>query len=227
MLKLIFKIIHVLISLPVTISLNLKCFPLCQAVRLPVIVDYRTITHGLYKGCIVLPANAKLGLIKIGWGTGSYGSHCNLNSYILFFGKGRLVFAGKAQFAKGVTLRCDNGGMLRFGNNFRANQNFSCFSNTEVFLGDDILAGWNVHIRDSDGHEIVGVDGHITNSNKAINIGNHVWLASHCDVLKGSQIPDGCVVGWRSLVTKKFDEKNCIIAGVPAKVVRQNINWRV
>lgn len=137
-----------------------------------------------------------------------------------------MIFTGKAQFAKGVTLRSDNGGTLRFGDNFRANQNFSCFSNTEVFFGDDVVTGWNVNVRDSDGHEIISANGYITNSNKAISVGSHVWLASHCDILKGSRIPDGCIVGWRSLVTKKFDEKNCIIAGVPAKVMRLNINWQ-
>lgn len=44
-------------------------------------------------------------------------------------------------------------------------------------------------------------------------IGNHVWIASHVDILKGCFVPDGCVLGFKSLVTSKFNDENCIIAG--------------
>ena len=43
--------------------------------------------------------------------------------------------------------------------------------------------------------------------------------------LKCAIIPNDCVVGTGAVVTKKFDKSNCVIAGVPAKVVKENISW--
>lgn len=41
----------------------------------------------------------------------------------------------------------------------------------------------------------------------------------------GSVIPDNSVVGTNALVTKHFEEKNILIAGSPAKIVKKNIKW--
>lgn len=73
-----YKIIHFLLSLPSSIYFNLKVFSLKTAIRLPVIVDYRTMMHGLYKGCFVLDFTCKkTGCVKLGWGNGSLGNSCN------------------------------------------------------------------------------------------------------------------------------------------------------
>ncbi|RGM68374.1 acyltransferase [Phocaeicola vulgatus] len=223
------KIIHFLISLPISIWINFKVFPFRTAILLHIIIDYRTSIygHGLQKGSIILPAKFNFGLIKIGWGNGSLGNPHNKRNYIIISGKGKLIFNGKTQFAMGVTLRSDNDGVIQFGQNFRANQNFTCFSNTEINFGDNVLIGWNVNIRDSDGHKILNANGEITNLNNSINIGNHVWISSYCDILKGSSIPDNCIVGFRALVTKRFNECNSIIAGSPARIIKQNIKWEV
>lgn len=219
------KIIHLLTSLPITIWFNFKVFPINQALSLPILIDYRTKIKGINKGCIHIPPHTPFATIKYGWGEGSAGNHCNKRNHILFFGKGRIFFAGKAQFALGATLRCDNNGTISFGVNFKANQNFSCFSNTEIKFGNNNLIGWNVNVRDSDGHDIIHNE-KIVNPNKAINIGNHVWITSHVDILKGASISDNSIVGFRSLVTKKFKDSNVIIAGNPASIIKTDINWK-
>lgn len=45
------------------------------------------------------------------------------------------------------------------------------------------------------------------------------------DILKGASINDNSIIGFKSLVTKKYTEKNVIIAGSPAKIIKTNINW--
>jgi len=40
---------------------------------------------------------------------------------------------------------------------------------------------------------------------------------------KNTKISDDSIVGWGSIVTKKFEDKNIIIAGTPAKIVKRNI----
>lgn len=42
---------------------------------------------------------------------------------------------------------------------------------------------------------------------------------------KNVKISDNSIVGWGSIVTRKFDEPNVIIAGIPAKVVKRGVNW--
>ncbi len=43
--------------------------------------------------------------------------------------------------------------------------------------------------------------------------------------MKKVRIADNSVVGSASVVTKKFDEENVVIAGNPAKICRRNIMW--
>ena len=84
----------------------------------------------------------------------------------------------------------------------------------------------NIHIRSSDSHPIVDNEtGEIINKDKEVKIGNHVWLAANCKILKGCVIEDGAVVGAHSIVTKQVPS-NTIVAGNPARVVKNNITWK-
>ena len=88
------KYIHLLLSLPKSVYINFKVFPFRMAVRLPLLVDYRTVLCGLYKGCFVLdfPTCKKLGCVKLGWGNGSFGNNCNIKNYIVINGQGQFIF---------------------------------------------------------------------------------------------------------------------------------------
>lgn len=55
---------------------------------------------------------------------------------------------------------------------------------------------------------------------KPIRIGAYCWLGMHSVVLAGVTLGDFCVVGAGAVVTKSFPEGHCIIAGNPAKKVR-------
>lgn len=50
-----------------------------------------------------------------------------------------------------------------------------------------------------------------------IRIGEDVWIAAGCKILKGSVINDGAIIGAGSVV-KGMIPKNGIAVGVPAKV---------
>lgn len=98
-------------------------------------------------------------------------------------------------------------------------------NNSRVVIGNDCMLAYDVNIRNSDGHTITDKSGNILNRAEDVIIGNHVWLAHRATLLKGSVIPDGSVVGSCSLVTKQFKENGCIIAGVPAKILKKGILW--
>lgn len=98
----------------------------------------------------------------------------------------------------------------------------------DVIIGDNCLFAVDVIFRTGDFHTIYCANtGRVLNFNKSITIGNHVWIAERVILLKGAGVADNSIVGARSLVNKKFDKTNIIIAGVPAKIVKEEINWDV
>ena len=57
-------------------------------------------------------------------------------------------------------------------------------------------------------------------SGKDITIGKNCFIGCNSIILKGTVLGDGCVVGAGAVVAGKFRD-NCVIAGNPAKVIRE------
>lgn len=96
----------------------------------------------------------------------------------------------------------------------------------KIIVGSKCLFSSNIHIVTTDSHSILDLK-----SKKRINkgedvvVGERVWITAGVSLLKGSAIAAGSVVGHKSVVTKKFVQENCVIAGNPAKIVKENIQW--
>ncbi len=144
-------------------------------------------------------------------------------SFLSVSNGGKLVFGGACCIAEGTNIYAD-GGTVSFGNNFYANRNLQIECYKDISFGNDVLMGWNISIRDSDGHTI-RLNGTARPSAGRITIGRHVWVASDVTILKNSAIRPGCAVGCNSTVCGKYYPENCLIAGSPAAVVRENIEW--
>lgn len=96
-----------------------------------------------------------------------------------------------------------------------------------ISIGDECMFAREIMIRNNDGHIILDrKTGELLNPPEDIVIGNNVWLGMRVLIFKGSVVPNGSVVGAGALVNKKFDEENILIAGVPAKKIRSDIEWR-
>ena len=124
----------------------------------------------------------------------------------------------------------------RYSSRVAIGKNFSCCgcnlelhdeANSEISIGEDCQFSYGINIRTSDGHTIYEVEsGKILNAPKdKVVIGNHVWLGMHTKILKDAHIADNTIVGACSVVTKMFDKSNVILAGTPAKIVKQGVNW--
>jgi acetyltransferase-like isoleucine patch superfamily enzyme len=57
------------------------------------------------------------------------------------------------------------------------------------------------------------------------HLADHVWLGANATVLKGARIGQACIVGLGSMVSGTIPP-NCLVAGTPARVVREAITWR-
>ena len=98
--------------------------------------------------------------------------------------------------------------------------------NSAVIIGNNCMLSWNIHIFASDFHTIYDAKTKkLLNWGKEIIIGDNVWVAMDCTVLKNSFIAKNCVVGASAVVAGKFTEENCVIAGNPAKVVKRGVAW--
>lgn len=59
-----------------------------------------------------------------------------------------------------------------------------------------------------------------------IVIGDNCYVGSGVKVAAGSALAHDSVCAMGSVLTKKFQQKNILIAGVPAKIIREDVNWR-
>lgn len=133
----------------------------------------------------------------------------------IFIGRNSVRSSGENELRIGKNLSC--------GGNFHLNL---YGYNQKILIGDDCMFSWNIYVWNSDGHPIFDKNTkQRLNEETDVVIGNHVWIGRHASIHKGAVIPDGCVVGANSFVSKCFTEKNAILAGAPAKVVRRNIQW--
>ena len=123
-----------------------------------------------------------------------------------------------------------NNNIVGIGNKISIHTNtyFSCKEGTKIFIGNECMFAANVIIRSSDEHSIINLNnGKRVNLSQDVKIGNRVWFGEDSKVNKGVVIPNNCVIGTGSIVTKKFLEENVVIAGIPAKIIKRDITWEI
>lgn len=101
-------------------------------------------------------------------------------------------------------------------------------SNNKITIGRDCLIAKNVNIMADDFHTVYDINNPENVLNKpeqGITIGNHVWITRDASILKGVTIPDNTIIANKSIVTKSFTKENTFIGGIPAKVIKENVNW--
>lgn len=165
-------------------------------------------------------------MIRLGLSNGSKGVQTYSRSFLILPIHSKITFKGKATISRGFTIRCGTYAKVVIGEHFFSNQNFKLFSSTIIDIKNNCLIGWNVEIRDSDGHKIINEKGIRINENSPIEIGNHVWIGADCTVMKGVILAHDIIMAKGSIVVKSIHDSNCVIAGIPAKIVKRNILWQ-
>lgn len=110
---------------------------------------------------------------------------------------------------------------LNFGSGYiNRDVKIRCFK--EISIGNNVAISENVTIWDTDAHSIIGKESQMT---QPIKIGNNVWIGNNATILKGVTIGDGAIIAAGAVVTKDIPE-GCLAAGVPAKVIKENVKWK-
>jgi len=142
----------------------------------------------------------------------------------------KLMVNGTFDIYSGAYVSVTKNAVLVLGSGIVNNNfNISCFEKIEI--GNNILIGENVTIRDSDNHNIINTDSQIDRTfseygktTAPIKIGNHVWIGLNVTILKGVTIGDGAIVAAGAVVTKDV-LPNTLVGGVPARVIKENVTW--
>lgn len=96
---------------------------------------------------------------------------------------------------------------------------------TQINIGRDCLFSSMTTIRTGDSHSVLDLSGNRINHSKDINIGDRVWIGQKASILKDAEISNNSIVAFGTIVTRKFDKSNVVIAGVPGKIVKEGVNW--
>lgn len=116
-------------------------------------------------------------------------------------------------------FHCDNGKNIHVGNRFTANFNVTILDGAEVRFGDYCMVGPNTLIATT-GHPLQGAERRNRLAiSHPISIGNDVWIGGNCTILGGVHIGSNAVVAAGAVVTKDVPD-NCVVAGIPAHVIR-------
>lgn len=158
-------------------------------------------------------------LLVNSWGGSNFPSSISCSS------EANLMIQGDFEIGPNVNIEIAQGAQLTLGGRKHSSgSGITCNSRIMVekslTIGNDTIIAWDVYISDSNWHDISGMT-----RCAPVSIGDHVWISHGVSVLKGAVIPAGCIVGAKSLVTSMFDTEKTLLAGVPAKVVRNEVEW--
>ncbi len=96
---------------------------------------------------------------------------------------------------------------------------------SKVVIGDDCMLAYDIDIRTGDSHAIFDEFGNRINKAQDVIVGDHVWVAAHSIILKGTTIGTGSIVATGAVVPGRVYPANCILAGNPATPVKPGIRW--
>lgn len=123
----------------------------------------------------------------------------------------------------------DASNLVRVGEHtrFLGDTHLAAIEGTSITIGRECLFSSAIQFRTGDSHSILDMEGRRINPSRDIVIGDHVWVGNGVVCLKGTRIASNCIIGTRALVSGQFRDENCAIAGVPAKVIRREVNWDI
>lgn len=111
----------------------------------------------------------------------------------------------------------DNGKLV-IGNSF-INSNCKIRCHDEIKIGNGCAISHDFTVMDSDAHYIFG-DKHT----KPVVIEDNVWIGTRVTILSGVTVGEGAIIAAGSVVKENVPKKT-LVAGVPAKVIKRNVEW--
>lgn len=140
---------------------------------------------------------------------------------LAMFKNSELVINGDFKIYSGsqVTLY-ENGKLILGSGSFNSDSKIGCRERIEI--GNNVIIGDDVSIHDFDGHTIERKG---YKESEPIVIEDNVWIGKRAIILKGVHIGNGSIIAAGAVVNKSFPP-NSLIGGVPAKLLKSNVEWK-
>lgn len=167
-------------------------------------------------------------MISIGVNPGSSGLRGEKETGCIDVEKGSQIVLGRnVIITAGGVLKAINNSRIEIGDNFYANPKLTLLAKKHISIENDVMMGWNCLINDGDGHPIYDKQTNKRiNNNEDVIISDNVWIGAEVTLLKGTFISKNSIVGYGSLVTRRYDKENVVIAGKPARIIKENVYWK-
>ena len=137
---------------------------------------------------------------------------------------GVLDLKGFSHFGPGARIEIGSNAILSLGNNVANSGGCTIECQKSITIGSDTIISWESLIMDTDFHRVQNlIDKSISDPQKSIVIGDNCWIGVRTLILKGTIIKKNTIIGAGSLVNKKFDKENILIAGNPANMIKQDV----
>lgn len=174
----------------------------------------------LWPGCKLILAKGARIIVR---GRFALGANCirrNGRSTILRMDEGASFAAREASIYYGADIILFKGARFEIGRSF-INSDSRIRVHERVTIGNGCAISHGFVCMDGNAHSI---DGHLTVA--PVEICDHVWIGTGVTVLPGVRIGEGAVVAAGAVVTREVPPA-CLVAGVPAHVIRENVSWEV
>ena len=96
-----------------------------------------------------------------------------------------------------------------------------------VAIGKACMISRGIEIRATDVHKVYDIDSDVrlNNAHSDVVLGDQIWVAANVTISKNVSIASGCIIAAGAFVNKPIETPNCMVAGTPAKIIRQNVRW--
>lgn len=132
-----------------------------------------------------------------------------------------LRFNGRARWPMHPTCRISDKSRIHFPkgevHNFQSPGVYFQNFNADIYLGASVYIGPNVGLITAN-HDFGNLAAHLPGQD--IHIGDECWIGMNSVILPGVVLGPKTIVGAGSVVSRSFADGNCIIAGSPARVLR-------
>lgn len=210
------------VSLLKTAYVNLTMLPLKQAVKFPILITRNVHLFDL-SGSIELTGDIRFAMVRFGF-FGEDTAFWKTNVSVLKI-RGKLSFHGECHFGSGVIIRVEPEAHLSIGDNVRISNCAKLICYKSIWIGSNCRIAWETQIIDTTFHFVRERETQkIHPRDGEIRIGNHNWIGNRTSIMKGSVLPDYCIVASGSLCNKPYDApKDSMSGGCPAKLLKSGI----
>lgn len=210
------KLISAILAIPKTIWFNFRYLPFNHAIKMPILLSHNVRVRSCYRDAIKFKHNynpTTFG-IRIGFHKVEPIDNYSLHTIIDIRKGGILKLLGETHIGIGAIIFVGFDAKLILGKNFAISGTTSIICKKYIEIGNDVQLSYNGLIMDSDSHKIYDINNILLKNTEPIVIGSKVWITPNVTILKGSIIPDNCIIASNSLVNKKFYQNGYIIGGI-------------